>query len=341
MKRSLTGNLQELLLNQIVARYPRKADAASQLMTILSLNRDGVYRRLRGDTALTPQEIQTLAIHFQLSLDDLIAVNSNRLTFQYDSHQGTISNYWDYFTQMHEQVSTFSSQPGVRVFYATREIPFYVFMMFPRILAFKLYIYGLTNWEFPYLADRKFDFDLLTSQELDLAATICQLYLSVNSTDFWSLSVVEQSLHQIEYMIEEGRIDRIDVAQEICLDIGRMLEHARSMAEAGKKFLPGQTPIAENSQFNLYYNELVGTNNTILVTSDYLQGLFVTFDTPNFIYTLEQKVCASIEGWFDKIIRHSTPISISSRKNRNNFFNRLTDKVAQTRKRIDLLFAQG
>ncbi len=40
-------SLEELLVNEIQARYDKKSDLASELMEVLSLNKDGVYRRLR------------------------------------------------------------------------------------------------------------------------------------------------------------------------------------------------------------------------------------------------------------------------------------------------------
>ena len=42
--------LQEALIDEILNRFSKKSEAANKLMEVLSINRDGVYRRLRGDT---------------------------------------------------------------------------------------------------------------------------------------------------------------------------------------------------------------------------------------------------------------------------------------------------
>lgn len=337
MKPRRSSSLQVLLLESIQRRYAKKAQAADALMQVLRLNRDGVYRRLRGETSLAPHEIQRLAQYFHISLDQLLSDDPERIHFTRDVHEASISNFRDYLEQLHRHVLTFNQQPDTEVYYATREIPVYIQVMFPRLLAFKLYIYGITNWQFTYLQDRPFDFNLVHPSDLELAQTIAELYCQMNSHDFWNLSILDQTLHQVEYMVMVERIKDISVAVGICDALSELIVHCQSMAERGKKFPPGHPPTNHSGTFDLYYNELVGTNNTILALSDRVKGLYVTFDTPNFIYNTEPGVCDMMKQWFQKVLNHSTGISVHSQKSRLYYFNRLEERVRQTRKRVGLL----
>ena len=68
----LQPTLQEQLFDIILNRFPRRVDAVEALCHLLHLAKDPIYRRLRGDTPLLPQELALLAQHFGISLDALI-----------------------------------------------------------------------------------------------------------------------------------------------------------------------------------------------------------------------------------------------------------------------------
>lgn len=333
-----SSTLQDALLNHIVARFPKKSEAIVELMETLSLNRDGIYRRLRGDTMLTAAEIERLAVHFDLSLDELLTRRNNKVIFSYNLYDRKITRFLQYLEQVYEPMLEFKRYPGFRMFYSSREVPIYFYMMFPKLLTFKLFVYGLTTWEMEHLKKRKFGFDLLDLQEEEMARATARHYCSIESTDFWPSTILEQTLSQVEYMAYEGRFETIETAREICREILVMVEHSQAMAEVGRKFLPGQNPIEENGRFNLFYNELYGTNNTILSMTDVHYGLFTTFDTPNFLYTSDQRICQSMERWFGNLTRNSVSISQGAGSNRNFYFKRLNEKVQQSLKRLDLIY---
>ena len=54
------ASLHQLIIHEILAKFSKKVDAVEKLMTILSVNKDGVYRRLRGATIFTVNEVQIL-----------------------------------------------------------------------------------------------------------------------------------------------------------------------------------------------------------------------------------------------------------------------------------------
>ncbi len=333
-----TGTLQEKLIAEIRGRFPRQADMVTELTKLLSVNKDGVYRRLRGDTALSANEVQLLANHFYISIDNLLENQPKKTYFFYNHYQQPIKTYVDYLDQIYQQIAAFRKLPGFRVQYASREIPVLIYMMFPRLLAFKLYVYGLTTWEFPYLQDQTFSFDLISHKEQEIAEAAAELYCSVDSTDFWTVSILEPSLNQVEYLTMAEKFPDLDTAIAICDEIRVLVNHARQMAERGQKFMPDNRPSARNGKFDLFYNELASTNNTILALSDTHSGLFHTLDTPNFLSTTDRQLCALMERWFEQITSHSTAISVHSERDRNFYFNRLEEKVSNTIERLEHWF---
>lgn len=334
-----TADLQEALIQQILDRYAKKPEAVRELTEVLSLNRDGIYRRLRGDTVLTAAEIQKLAIHFDISIDAILTGVSNKTFFSYNAYQHQIASFREYLEQVDEQVKRFRDLPDLHMYYASREIPVFHFMMFPRLLAFKLYLFGLTAWRFDYLRDRKFSLDLVPPQDMDLARTIGRNYCMVNSSELWTYSILEHSLNQIEYVAAEDRFENKEASLEICGEVRHFVQHARAMAEAGRKFMPGQSPQEQSAHFNLFYNELASTGNTILGVAGPVRVLFNVFDSPNYLFTTDHRICRSTEEWFEEVLHHSIPISVHAGKNRNQYFNRLEQKIRQAEQRLELVFS--
>ena len=88
--------LQEQLFEIILTRYRRRAEAVDDLCRILNLAKDPVYRRLRGDTFLSPQELSTLALHYRISLDALIVGHSDNVVCQFNAFSRKLSDFTDY-----------------------------------------------------------------------------------------------------------------------------------------------------------------------------------------------------------------------------------------------------
>jgi len=91
------------------------------------------------------------------------------------------------------------------------------------------------------------------------------------------------------------------------------------------------------SDFVLFHNEMIFTNNTIIVSTEVGKAIFSTLGNPNFIRGTDKRVTLFIEEWFDEIMIKSQPISSHAEKARNQYFNRLVRKVEQTKLRIEAI----
>ena len=81
----MANEFQTRLLEQIAKKYQRKSEAVDILSSLLSIGKDAVYRRLRGDTLLTPDEISLLAKEFYISLDSLVLDNTSSVFFNFSA----------------------------------------------------------------------------------------------------------------------------------------------------------------------------------------------------------------------------------------------------------------
>ena len=288
---------------------------------------------LMGKTDITIEQLSIIAEAYKISLDQLIFENSNSLIFQYNSYNNQVKSFEDFISQIEKAIYTFGSLPNFRAYYASNEIPIFIYLFFPKLLCFKLYVYGITVWNLASSKNRKFSFDLLSPMAEEKARKIADLYAKLPSVDVWTMSMIDNTLNQVEYLHTIGKFETPEDAYFICEELSNLVIHTRKMAEHGAKFHPTTRLVPQENTFDLYLNEFSTTNNTILGISDLRKVVFATFQHPNFLLCTDEKLCNMTELWFKELVNNSTPISLTSSKRRIWYFNYLQEKIQNTRKK--------
>ena len=331
----MTETLQRQFLNKLVQKFSKKAEAVEEISSLLSISRDGAYRRLRGDSVLTPEEMQALAIKFRISIDELVFKDSDKVFFTFNSFTRPVKKFDDYLEGLNHNLDVGLQIPETKVLYTTAEIPMFYYGLFPELMCFKMYVWGKTVWNFEYLQDRPFSFDLFTPRVMDLINQMSEKYMMLKSTELWCRNIFDNSLGQIEYVMMNGNFANNEDALKICDTLTNLSHHMNKMAKVGKKFGRNSDPSGSSIPFEFYHNELVFTNNTILMVSDLMKIVFSTFDSPNVLISSDPRIFKHAEKWFHHVKNKSEYITEVSEKNRNLFFSKLEKKVSNTRRRLE------
>ncbi|MBK7939057.1 MAG: hypothetical protein IPJ82_19165 [Lewinellaceae bacterium] len=326
--------MQKSLFDIILSRYPRRTDAVDALCELLHLSKDPVYRRLRGDTFLTPGEISVLANHYKISLDALVTNGTDHVLCRFNAFSTRVASFEDYLNGFRSDFEQIRRLPNPHLYYASAEVPVFTYSFFPELISFKLYIWGRTIWNLEYLRHRPFDFDLVTHPVIRLSQDVLQHYLSLNSTELWSVHLVDNTLAQIEYHVYSGGFRDPADALTLCDKTADWVAHTRAMAQAGRKFNAGEKPENGQGVFNLYHNEMIYVNITALITSDLGRTVYAAFCNPNFLVSADPKLCDYTESWFGNVLAKSNLISQSAEKSRDWFFRELGKKIGRVKQRI-------
>ena len=80
----MNNNLNKSVLDKILNCIPENIKPVNYLMDILDLGKESAYRRLRGEKALSLEEIHKLSVELSFSLDEILGnKNTNTFTFNY------------------------------------------------------------------------------------------------------------------------------------------------------------------------------------------------------------------------------------------------------------------
>ena len=149
-------NIQTRLFEKILEKYDRKALAVEALEELLSVGKDAVYRRFRGDTFLTPNEFELLAKTYKISLDKLTFGHSDEVMVSFNAFEQPAQSFYEFVSNIYKQIKQLNELPNAHFYYASHEIPVFHYMYFPELICFKFYVWGVTSWGFDYLKDQQY-----------------------------------------------------------------------------------------------------------------------------------------------------------------------------------------
>jgi len=331
--------LQQQIFDAIIQHHKgRQADAVERVSAILNLSKDAVYRRIRCDTALLLHEVKALALDYRISLDAIVLGQTNGFMGSFNAFSRKITDFSDFLNGLLSDFQVISHLPNPRFYYASVEIPIFTYLFIPELFSFKLYVWGRTTWNLPFLENRPFDFTLVTPPIHRLGEQVLDFYLKIDSTELWSINIVDITLAQIEYHAYSGGFRNNSDALLLCDKLTEWTEHLKSIAKCGKKFRINEKPESGRAALHLYYNEMVHTNNAGLMVTDEGKMLYSAYCNPNFIKSTDTRLCNYTEEWFQNVIGKSIMISASSEKNRDWFFNELNRKIERVKGRINHFF---
>ncbi len=332
--------LQELLFERIFNQFSKRSDAVNKIADTLNASRDSVYRRVRGTTLLTPDELQTLAMRFKISLDALIYQEHNIVLFQFRPQNKQISSFDEFLKSILKDMGRMYDAPNHQMYYATTELPLFYFLAIPELRTLKMYFWGRMVWELKYLEERQFTFDVIPQTAHLLANEITRLYMNMPSKEVWSINIFDNTINQIKYLISIGAFKNLNDALVVCDKMLEFVELLKLMASRGKKGTSKSIIELSKVDFDLYHNEILHTNNIVLAVSDEGKVVFTSFANPNFIKSIDQKFATNTEGWFGKLIARSTSISINTERQREWYFNVLQTKINTLRNRVELAISE-
>jgi len=84
---------QQAFFNHIRFKLPPYISLAEEVADLLNVSNDSAYRRIRGDTPLGLDEIQVLCIKYQVSLDQLLQIDTNTVIFSGNNVNSTSFNF--------------------------------------------------------------------------------------------------------------------------------------------------------------------------------------------------------------------------------------------------------
>jgi hypothetical protein len=330
MTQSKGTSLQIQFLNRIKTILSPDKSIAYELSELLGISTDSVYRRLRGETWLTTEEISVLCHHFNISFDIVSESTTGRATFQY-SLLMDVDGYMAHWVNMLNDLKQIAAANKKQIVYAAVDIPVFHHFNYPELASFKLFYWMREVMNAPMLKDSVFELDWILPELIARSREIYTTYCQIPSVEIWTDSTVNSLLKQLEYYWEMGLFKNRELALLVVDRAIEEFEVISKQAELGSK-TPDQLATGPNFQF--YHSDIEIGNNCVYVQQNESTSVYMGFLTFNTMVTTNPAFCHETDLWLTNIMRKSTLISGIAQKQRYQFFRNIARRFETLRAQI-------
>lgn len=328
------NKIQEAIFTEIKSRIPENVSFVHEIAELLGLSYDSTYRRIRGEKILSLEELRTISHHFQISIDAHFQVDLGKISFDNITIGAQNFGIVEWLRKILDDISKIATFSEKSIIYAAKDVPFIHFFQIPEIAAFKVFLWQKTLFQLKEYQDKKFSISDYDPEIQTIGRKILIASTKIRTIEIWNEDTFSIFIRQIEYCWVSGLFEDENDIWVMCTQLENWIRHLQQQAELGYKYLYGQENKGMENSYQLYENEVVLNDNTILADLNGLKMVYLTYNVASLLMTNNQGFCNNIANFMRGLIKNSTLISSSAAKERNRFFNRLIRQVEQFRERI-------
>ena len=329
-----TPSIQEILFQSIKAQLPANISFVHELSELLGISYDSAYRRIRGEKELSMEEIKTICLHYNVSVDALFNVKSNHVVFKSLAVGEDGFSFENWMQSLLTDIKKIHQSNHSEIIYAAKDIPVFYYFEFPEIAAFMIYFWHKALIPSSDYEDKKITLDP-PEHLYETGRQLLSYYIKIPTIEIWSEETISSILRQIEYCFISGFFNGKDDIFRLCDVLESWLQHVQRQAECGFQFMMGTSGKGVENSYKLYNNEVLVSDNNILVSMDGRKIAYHTYNVINQLITTNPVFCEQVEKSLRNLMQKSAMISGTSAKERHRFFNSLHEKVRMLRSRIE------
>jgi transcriptional regulator with XRE-family HTH domain len=311
--------------DHFIARFkqvlPPGIGMAEEIADILEVSIDSAYRRIRGETELTIEEIYKISKRYAISIDEVFSNRSDTVTFAYTKLTDSSGNFEDYLHRLTNHMKAISKFENKKIYYVAEEIPLFYSFAAPKFTDFKLFYWQRSVLNCPEYQQQKYERGLIPQKLVDLAQSCYKQYFSIPSVEVWTDLTVLTGLRQVGFYYDSGILTK-EYALELLTEYRDIIEMIRKNAESGRKNISDT-----NETFSLYCSDVVLGTNCIYTIMGESRYSFISFNTLNSLTTNNPEFCQETEHWMRNLEKKSTLISGVGEKQRYQFFSSMFKKI--------------
>ncbi len=310
MKNELNSRL-IMLIRQTLSD---KINVAAYLMDLLSLGREAVYRRIRGDVSFDLEELALISKDLNISIDEVLGINDAKSLFSIDMihPESYLNQYCDFLSYYIDIFEKMSAYPDSEVIAANNQLPFTYYLSHEKLSKFYLY-----KWMYQTQTSKlnvPFSEFVLPQKVIDLNKQYAAASnFACHTTSILSHDIFNSFFNTVSFFRRLGLLTQEDVDQ-IKEEILSLLDHLEARSISG---------VWHNTyEFNLYISMIdFDTSYTYMRCPEFELSMIRAFSI-NVVRSSMPAICSAHKKWIESLKRYSTQISKSGDIYRTEFFNR-------------------
>ncbi|MGZ3951284.1 MAG: helix-turn-helix domain-containing protein [Flavisolibacter sp.] len=322
-----TSDLQVKIFQHIKSKLPSHLSLVDEMAQVLDVSTDSAYRRIRGEKPISLEEIYKLCVRFQLSLDQLMNLQSSALIFTGNFIHPSSFEFDQYLQSAIQHVKYMSGFKEKQMYYLCKDIPIFHHFHFREVAAFKYYVWMKGIFNVPQLHNKKFSLKDYPDELFELGQKSLSIYNEIDSVEIWSFETFNSSIRQIDYYLDSGMFEDEEEAILIYEAYDKLVTHLDKQATLGYKLNADQQSTNGLGKYQFYLNEMVIGDNSVLGVLDGTKVAFIIHSVINIMVTRDTRFCDNLYDCVQNLMKRSTLISSYSERERERFFKYLRHRI--------------
>ncbi len=307
-------NVHNELISVLKSQIPQEENPAEVIVNLLSVSKEGAYRRLRGDIQFSLDEAIIIAKHLGISLDNLIEIDWNdKYTFHIMPFtiNPTLKEYHQTLTDIMDSYNYVKDDPNSYSYIVSKVFSptfYFKYKEFSKFVIFKWIYLHQNGTKYSTFSDVK-----VPAAVEDLYSPFISAAFQVQTTYILNGFMFSALANDLYYLLRIKLLTKEDIEilkTQIIMIINDLEETAsRGYYKNGAKV---NIYIADN-HFDTSYHYLNGKGFEACGIGVY--GL-------NFLSCLNPKIAQDQKIWIESLINHSTSVTQCGEAQRLAFFNK-------------------
>jgi hypothetical protein len=329
------SELQQQLFQVIKSRLATDASVADEVAALLEISTDSAYRRMRGEKAVTFDELYKIATHYRISLDQLMNINTGAILFQGQYLNKHNFRFEDYMNNVLQNMTYMNSFKEKEFYWSCKDMLIFHHYVFREIAAFKWFFWLKTYFNFPEFERKKFRFSDYPDELFAIDQKVLNLYNQIPSVEIWNIESMSIILRQIEFYRDCQVFESDKDAYKLYEVVEKLWDHLEKQASLGYKFNYGDPEEKPIAKFRMYFNEVMLGDNNSLVVLDGVKVSYIAHSTINFMITRDMAFNENMYNHLQNQMKRSTLISAVSEKERAKFFRIIRERIVRRKEALN------
>lgn len=242
---------------------------------------------------------------------DAIFGNKTKVVFEKTKAVESLDDLVLYFKNSMEHLKEYKNT-GAILYYSAKDIPLFYTIGGTLLSKFKLYVW--LNLLIGKENIAPFESFHLTKQLQEFTSELQSIYNDVSVHEIWNDTTINSTIQQIFYFFESGLLTQ-ENALFLYHDVKKILGNLEEKSSKNQ------------SNYHLYFNELLILNNNVLIANSEKQKLFIPYTMLGYLITNDVKTTKNASEYFLYQLKNSKSLNLSGTRDRKLFFNKAYQKI--------------
>ncbi len=299
----------------------------AQLADCFSVNEETVRRWTKGEAAIDLDIIEQMCKMVNTNLHELIDLKvQGKLNVDFSFLDNELFTFENYLGNLAKTLEAGMKLPRLTMHYSAKDLPIFYYFHYKELAAFKVYVWRKTVICEPEFKKKAYSPEMFDNTRImEYGTKALDSFNKIHTVEVWNDETVNSIIKQITYFVEIQDVSPV-MGMVLLKQLKMLIDNIEEMAECGQKF-DIENPEVKTGSFELYYNEIVLCDNSVVLDMGEHIQTFIPFQTLNLMHVSDYDFGKKSLEKVNLLQKRFDKLSQTNEGQRRKIFNKMKSGV--------------